>query len=163
MGRILGPFGVQGWVKVKTFTEQPGALGAHSRWLVETKDGWRERSLQGFEVHARGPVAKLEGCDDRTVAQQLQGCDVAVLRADLGEAGEGSIFWVDLVGLEVVDGSGKALGRVEGLFESGETSVLVVGRDGGPERLIPFVPEYVKAVDRGAGRITVEWKPDYDA
>jgi 16S rRNA processing protein RimM len=61
----------------------------------------------------------------------------------------------------VVDESGKRLGEVEGLFETGETSVLVV--KGAKERLIPFVPDYVKAVDREAGRITVDWKPDYDA
>ena len=82
-------------------------------------------------------------------------------REDLGEAEEGTLYWVDLVGLEVVDEEGARLGEVEGLFESGETSVLVVKGD--KERMIPFVPEYVKAVDREARRITVDWKADYDA
>ena len=62
----------------------------------------------------------------------------------------------------MVDESGRALGKVEGLFESGETSVLVVADDA-RERMIPFVPDYVKAVDRDARRITVDWKPEYDA
>jgi 16S rRNA processing protein RimM len=117
-------------------------------------------AIEGFELHSKGPVAKLAGCDDREGAEKLRGCDVAVTRGELGEADDGSLYWVDLVGLEVFDESGAALGKVDGLFETGETSVLVV--KGTKERMIPFVPAYVKSVDREAKRITVDWKPDYD-
>ena len=161
MGRIVGSFGVQGWVKVKTFTGEPDALGGFPRWLVRTREGWREIAVQEFEVHSKGPVARLEGCGDREAADRLRGSDVAVPRETLGEAGEGTLYWVDLVGLEVVDEHGTVLGTVDGLFETGETSVLVV--KGGKERMIPFVPAYVKGVDRDAKRITVDWKADYDA
>ena len=162
MGRIVGPFGVHGWLKVKPFTEEAHRLAEFPRWLVDTAQGWMEMGLEDFEVHSKGPVAKLAGCDDREAAHLLRGRDVAVTREALGEAEEGTLFWVDLVGLEVVDEAGRKLGTVEGLFETGETSVLVVKGET-RERLIPFVPEYVKAVDREARRITVEWKPDYDA
>jgi 16S rRNA processing protein RimM len=84
------------------------------------------------------------------------------MREALGEAEEGSLYQVDLVGLEVVEEEGSVLGRVEGFFDAGETSVMVVA-GAGRERLIPFVAEFVKSVDREAGRVTVDWKPDYDA
>ncbi len=160
MGQIVGSFGLKGWVKVKSFAETPDSLGVFPTWIVNTKDGWRDIALEDFEVHSKGPVAKLAGIDDRDAADALRGAQVAVTREDLGEAEEGTLYWVDLVGLEVVDESGERLGEVEGLFETGETSVLVV--KGVKERLIPFVPQYVKAVDREAGRITVDWKADYD-
>jgi 16S rRNA processing protein RimM len=168
MARILGPFGVKGWVKVKTFTEEAAAIGEFPQWLVQVADEWRPMRVEEFEVHAKGPVARLEGCDDREAAFKLTGCEVAVTRGDLGEAEEGSIFWVDLVGLDVVDESGAPLGKVEGLFESGETSVLVLGAappgtGSNTRRMIPFVGDYVKSVDRDARRITVDWKPEYDA
>jgi 16S rRNA processing protein RimM len=161
MGRIVGPFGVQGWIKVKPFTEEPGGLAAFSRWLVADAEGWREIAVEDFELHSKGPVAKLAGCDDREAAEALRNRDVAVKREALGEAEEGTHFWVDLIGLEVVNEDGEPLGKVEGLFETGETSVLVVR--GTKERMIPFVGQYVKAVERGAGRIIVDWKADYDA
>jgi len=161
MGQIVGSFGLKGWVKVKSFAETPDSLGVFPTWIVSTKDGWRDIALEDFEVHSKGPVAKLQGVDDRDAADALRGAQVAVTREDLGEAEEGTLYWVDLVGLEVVDESGERLGEVEGLFETGETSVLVV--KGAKERLIPFVPQYVKSVDREAGRITVHWKADYDA
>jgi 16S rRNA processing protein RimM len=161
MGRILGPFGVDGWVKVKTFTAEPGALGEFDRWLVRAKDDWRECAVEAFEVHSKGPVAKLDGIADREAAMALRGADVAIRRAQLGDAAEGEIYWVDLVGLAVVSESGERLGEVDGLFESGETSVLVVKHDG-KELMIPFVPAYVKSVDREARRITVDWKAEYE-
>jgi 16S rRNA processing protein RimM len=161
MGRIVGPFGVHGWLKVKAFTEAPDGLGEFREWIVRAQDGWRVMSVEDFAVHSKGPVAKLAGCDDREGVERLRGCDVAVSREALGEADEGTFYWVDLVGLDVVDASGEPLGKVDGLFETGETSVLVV--KGMRERLIPFVPAYVKAVDREARRITVDWKADYDA
>ena len=70
-------------------------------------------------------------------------------------------YALDLIGLEVVDEGGRVLGKVEELFETGETSVMVV--KGERESMIPFVSGYVKAIDRGARRITVDWKADYDA
>jgi 16S rRNA processing protein RimM len=161
MGRIVGAFGVQGWVKVKTFTGEPDALGGFPRWRIRTREGWREVAVEEFEVHSKGPVAKLEGCGGREAAAALRGSDIAERRETLGEAGEGRLSWVEVVGLEVVDEQGTVLGTVDGLFETGETSVLVV--KGGKERMIPFVPAYVKGVDREAQRITVDWKADYDA
>jgi 16S rRNA processing protein RimM len=164
MGRIVGPFGVQGWLKVKAFTEEPNGLGGFQMWLVGGHGAWREMRLEDFEVHSKGPVAKLAGCDDREGADKLRGCDIAVARAELGEPDEGTMYWVDLVGLEVVDEGGAILGKVEALFETGATSVMVVRESAvSAERMIPFVAQYVKSVDREAKRITVDWKADYDA
>jgi 16S rRNA processing protein RimM len=161
MGRIVGPFGVQGWLKVKAFTEEPGGLGEFPRWLVATAGGWRGMAVEEFEVHSKGPVVKLEGCADREGAEKLRGCDVAVTRDELGDADDGMLYWVDLVGLQVVGEDGRIWGEVEGLFETGETSVMVVR--GEKETMIPFVPAYVKSVDREARRITVDWQEDQGA
>jgi 16S rRNA processing protein RimM len=160
MGRLVGAFGVHGWVKVKSFAEAPETLGDFPGWMVRTREGWREMALEDFELHSKGPVGKLAGCDDRAAADALRGADVAVERSALGEADDGTYYQVDLIGLQVVQEGGEALGRVERFFETGETSVMVVG--GTRERMIPFVPDYVKAVDRQAGRITVDWKPGED-
>jgi len=161
MGRLVGPFGVQGWLKVNPFTETPEALARFQRWVVRTRDGWTEMALEDFAVHSKGPVAKLAGIDDRNAAEKMRGADVAIPREAMGEAQEGQLYRVDLVGLEVVDATGAVLGRVEGFFDTGETGVMVVS--GTRERMIPFIADYVKSVDREARRITVDWKADYDA
>jgi 16S rRNA processing protein RimM len=156
MGRIVGPFGVQGWLRIKPFTEDPAGLDVYAQWIVRVGEGWIGMPLEEFELHSKGPVAKLAGCEDREAAEALRGCDIAVTREALGEADAGTHYQVDLVGLEVVEE-----GRVEGFFDTGETRVMVVA--GTRERMIPFVPAYVKSVDRVAGRVVVDWKLDYDA
>lgn len=160
MGRVSAPFGIQGWVKVKTFTESADGLAGHGRWWMRLPEGWTRVGVEEFAARPASTVAKLEGFDDRAAAESLRGAEVAIERSELGEPGAGSIYWIDLVGLAVVDLRGETLGKVEGLFETGETSVLVV--KGERERMIPFVPGYVKAVDREAGRITVDWEVAYD-
>jgi 16S rRNA processing protein RimM len=161
MGRVVGPFGVQGWVRIKPFTEDPAGLDEYAQWIVRTPDGWIGLPLEEFELHAKGPVARLEGCGDREAAERLRGADIAITREALGEAEEGTLYRVDLVGLQVKDESGAVLGRVEGFFDTGDTGVMVV--KGERERMIPFVPEYVKSVDRASRSTTVDWKADYDA
>jgi 16S rRNA processing protein RimM len=161
MGRLTGAFGIQGWVKVRTFTESPDGLASHPSWWIRSKTGWQSAVLQEFKVRPAAITAKLEGIEDRTGAELLRGCDVAVTREDLGEAGEGEFFWVDLEGLEVVNRQGETLGRVTELMRGGGADVLVVkGED--RERLIPFVADYVQKVDREAKRITVDWEAGYD-
>jgi len=161
MGHVVGAFGVQGMIKVKPYTESAEGLGAFAHWVVHTAQGWREMAVEEFALHSKGPVARLAGCADRTAAERLRGCEIAVPRAALGEAEEGTLYRVDLLGLEVRDTDGNALGTVGGFVDSGAASVMVV--NGATERLIPFVDAYVKAVDREARRITVDWKADYDA
>ncbi len=161
MGRVAGAFGVQGWIRMKPYTERPDGLAGYASWVLRTAAGWREMALEEFELHAKGPVARLAGCADRSAAQGLAGCEIAVPRAALGEAQEGTLYRVDLEGFEVRAEDGRTLGTLDGFLESSATGVMVV--KGAVERLIPFVAEYVKSVDREARRITVEWKADYDA
>jgi 16S rRNA processing protein RimM len=161
MGRVVAAVGIQGWVKLKSFTADPAGLDEYAEWVVRTPRGWSYMALEDFAVRPNGTVAKLAGCEDRDAAERMKGAAIAIPREALGESGEGSLFQVDLVGLEVVDEGGERLGTVESFFETGDTSVMVVA--GARERLIPFVPDFVKAVDREAGRITVDWKADYDA
>lgn len=158
MARITGAFGIQGWVKLKVFTEVPEGLASHPRWWVRGPAGWHGAALEEFRVRPAGISAKLAGVDDRTAAEALRGSDVAVTREDLGEAGDGEFFWVDLVGLAVVDGRGTRLGEVTELLRAGGADVLVV--KGEAEHLIPFVDEYVKSVDRAARCITVDWETE---
>ncbi len=75
---------------------------------------------------------------------------------------EGQYYWVDLIGHQVENLEGVALGTVADVTSNGAQDVLVVS-DASVRRLIPFVaPQIVKQVDSAAGRIVCDWQPDYD-
>lgn len=159
MGRVRAPFGVKGWVRVQTFTQQAQGLRAYPDWWLRDGNAWmRYRVLESTE-HGGALVARLEGVEDRSRASALKGRDVAVPRAQLPEAEAGTYYWVDLIGLQVETTRGEVMGIVRSLLDTGGNAVLVV--DGERERLLPFVEGVIRTVDVHGGRIVVDWELDY--
>ncbi|MEQ1519209.1 MAG: ribosome maturation factor RimM [Usitatibacteraceae bacterium] len=160
MARIAGAFGIKGWLKLHTFTQSPDSLDAYASWLVRGSKGWEEYELADFAVNVKGVVAKLKGCDDRTAAEKLAKRDIGIPRDALEDAGEGEVFWFDLIGCDVVNTAGVKFGKVETLLETGANDVLVV-KTGTEEVLIPYVDEVIVSVDRETKLITVNWTQDF--
>ena len=159
LGRITGPFGVQGWVKVFSYTEPREAVLEYRNWLLSDSDEWRQETVAEGKRHGKTIIARLAGCDDRDQAAAFAGADIAVPRDEMPEAEEGCYYWSDLEGLRVVRKDGTDIGKVEYLIETGANDVMVV--NGEQERLIPFVmDEVVLGVDLATGVITVDW--DWD-
>lgn len=160
MGRVAAPYAVKGWLKLKTFTEHLDSLLDYEVWQIGKGGDWKPYRLLDGRIHGQTLLASLEGVNDRTAAEALVGKDVAVSREEMPEADEDEWYWDDLIGLQVVNLAGEALGRVDGLLETGANDVLQV-RDGETERLLPFVEAVVKEVDLEAGRVVVDWGLDY--
>ena len=160
IGHVAGVYGVQGWVKVHSFTDPPDNIRHYDPWLVRIGGEWRLLEVCDTRRHGKAVIARLEGYEDRDTARELVGAEIAVRRDQLAEINEGEYYWADLVGLKVVTVSGKELGIVNHLIETGANDVLVVA--GKRERLIPFIrDEVVVAVDLDRGEIRVDWDPEF--
>ena len=161
LGKIVGVFGVKGWVKLQSHTEPREALLAYRPWLLRQRGSEREiKPLEG-RLQGRGLVARLPGCDSREAAETLIGTEIWIDRSALPRTAPGEYYWVDLEQLAVQTVEGVALGRVSHLFSTGSNDVLAV-RDGERERLIPFLhDDVVKQVDLEAGLIVVDWDPEF--
>lgn len=160
VGRIVGLHGVDGWVKLESWTEPRLRIFSYRPWrLTLAGSEFEIAAAQGHE-QGKGMVAKLPGCDDRDAAAKLVGATIQVPRSALPRPKRGEYYWTDLEGLAVVTVEGVDLGKVSHLFATGANDVLVVR--GERERLIPFVTgQFVKDVDLKAGRITVDWDADF--
>lgn len=143
-------------------TEPREGILDYSPWLLATRyGGWESWDVVEGRRHGRTVIARLAGVEDRETAEALMGREIAVPASALPEKEQGEYYWAELMGLEVWNSSGVRLGRVVRLLETGAHDVLVVeGTD--RERLIPFVLEkVVRSVDLAAGRMVVDWEPDY--
>ncbi|HST28543.1 MAG TPA: ribosome maturation factor RimM [Rudaea sp.] len=160
VGKIVGIHGVDGWVKLESWTEPRLRIFSYRPWRLTLAGAEFEvASAQGHE-QGKGMVAKLPGCDDRDAAAKLVGAAIQVPRSALPKPKRGEYYWTDLEGLAVATVEGVDLGKVSHLFATGANDVLVV--QGERERLIPFVTgQFVKEVDLKAGRITVDWDPEF--
>ena len=180
VGRILDAWGVKGWVKVLPHSAEPEALFAAKDWFLQAPEA-RFRpgfsafsstvsiSLQECKVHSDTVVAKIAGLEDRSAAEALRGARIFLPRSSFPSASKDEYYWVDLIGLDVINREGLNMGTVRDLMTTGPQAVLCVeyqalAEDGTPcaaERMIPFVAAYVDAVDVAGKRITVDWQPDY--
>jgi 16S rRNA processing protein RimM len=159
MGRIVGPFGIKGWVKLLPITGEPASLLEYASWWIEGESGWKASKVEKSQLHGQEVVAKLAGCDDRDAAARYRGRNIAIARSDFPAAGENEFYWADLVGLKVVNREGVDLGSIIRIFETGANEVLVV--EGDRERLIPFTEQVVQAVDLAGRVMRVDWGADY--
>ncbi|RUL72914.1 ribosome maturation factor RimM [Dyella choica] len=161
VGRIVGLYGVQGWVKLESWTEPRTQIFNYQPWQLTAPGGETEVKGVTGRPQGKGLIAKLPGVDDRDGAAALVGQDIYVARELLPPPGKDEYYWVDLEGLEVVTIEGVALGRVSHVFATGANDVVVV-RDGERERLVPFVQGvYVRSVDLSGGRMVVDWDPEF--
>ncbi len=179
LGRIQDAWGIKGWVRILPHSADTEALFASSRWFLQPPEGRFARGFSAFagcvgvsvaeiKAHADGLVARLEGVADRNAAEALKGARIYLPRSAFPAIPDGEYYWVDLIGLQVVNREGVPLGVVRDLLSTGPTSVLVLeyteSVDGAPrvaERMIPFVSHYVDEVDKAGRRIVVDWQVDY--
>jgi 16S rRNA processing protein RimM len=183
LGRITGVYGVQGWLKVFSYTDPMESIIDYSPWYIRAenrkKAPWTEVKLAAGKRHAKTVIVKLEDCNDRDQAMVYIGSEIAIEQQQLEALqGKDEYYWRDLFGLRVVNLQGIELGVVETLMETGVNDVLVVvpeqevaekegtAMDGVKaeykERLIPWTMDNaIIAVDLEQGVITVDWDPDF--
>ena len=171
VGRIQDAWGVKGWFRVLPYSADPEALFSSRRWYLlpaetgaKTFSGTGKLAIREAREHSGGVVASAREVDDRSTAEALKGARVFVPRSSFPTPEKDEYYWVDLIGLAVVNREGVALGQVTELLSTGAQTVLVIAhtQDGKTrERMVPFVAVYVDDVDIPARRITVDWQPDY--
>jgi 16S rRNA processing protein RimM len=160
VGRITGAHGVKGWVRVHSFTDPPENILHYRPWYLLQDEVWCPVEHSTGSGAGRNILARIPGCADRDGAMALRGADIAIRRSQLPETAPEEYYWRDLIGLQVVTVEAKVLGTVDHLIATGSNDVLVV--KGERERLIPFLTDSViVAVDLVAGRIEVDWDPDF--
>ena len=193
VGRIVDAWGLKGWLKVQPFASDPQALFSSRRWFLLPSEKAAMAPLPSSRAipsllkitqvkdHGEVVVALAQEVPDRTSAEALRGARVFIGRASFPTASPDEFYWVDLIGLHVVNRDGESLGTVAGLIDTGPHSVLrvtpyalpldpatpetapgpAVNSEHEAERLIPFVGAYVDEVSLERRLITVAWGLDY--
>ncbi|WP_418316488.1 ribosome maturation factor RimM [Piscinibacter sakaiensis] len=181
VGRIGEAWGIKGWFRVQAFAADPQALFSSKRWYLKAPPAGAVKRPGGAaamaalppllkiieaKTHADGIVAHAQEIDDRAGAEALRGAVICIARSSFPTADDDEYYWVDLIGLDVVNRQGERLGQVLGLIDTGPHAVLRVGPADQPvvaadEVLIPFVAAYVDGVSLDERRISVDWGADY--
>lgn len=153
VGAIAGAFGVRGEVRLKSFCAQPEAIAAYAP--LWTEDGSRSFTLRLTRGSGGGLTARLSGVNTREEAEAMKGVELFADRDKLPNLPDDEFYHADLIGLEVLDTSGTALGRVKAVHNHGAGDFLeIVG--GAAMLLVPFTKAAVPTVDLTARRIIAD-------
>jgi 16S rRNA processing protein RimM len=172
LGVVGAPFGVRGWVKLRSFTDPPDRLLQHRSVQLRVGGAWVAYKIEASGRSGGQLTAKLKGVNDRDQAGILRGAQIGVPRAELPQRDDKDFYRADLIGCEVVNLAGRYLGKVQHFVET-PAQVLMVVRGGvatpdaatpgeneppgGMEYWVPAVPLHLRRVDLEARRVVVDW------
>lgn len=166
LGTINGSHGLQGWVKVYSYTDPVSVIFDYPVWTLRLGTSERQIKITESRVNGRRLIVQLDGIDTREQADALNGSEVVVPRETLPELEEGNFYWFQLHGMTVKNKDDVVYGQVDHLLETGANDVLVVKPNEDSiddrERLIPFVEEkFIINIDQMNSEIIVDWDVDY--
>ena len=165
---------------MQPFSKDPKALFSSRRWFIRPPENLLVVKagvtrfppllhITSSKDQGDSVVATAQELPDRNAAEAMQGARIFIARSSFPTAGDGEFYWIDLIGLAVINRQGEALGSVVDLIDTGAHSVLRIRRPDAVEgasldaneRLVPFVAAFVDAVSLADRCITVDWGLDY--
>ncbi len=167
LGKVGAVYGIKGWLKIHSFTDETDAILDYFPWSLKLGNNIQTVKITDWRKHNKGLIVKVQGIDDRDIAQALVGSEIFINEAALPELPEGDFYWRDLIGMSVVTTQGYDLGVVSEMMETGANDVLVVKANlndgfGQKERLIPYILEQVvESVSAENKQICVDWDPGF--
>ena len=153
VGRLLRPHGVQGEIRMEVLTDFPERL-RRGRTIYLGSDH-RPFRLTGVRAADRALLIRLESIEDRDQAALLRGKEVSIESSGLPKLPEDEYYYHELIGLDVVDETGRSLGKLDQILETGANDVYLIKQADGHELLLPAIEEVILNVDVSARSMTV--------
>ena len=170
LGKLNAHHGIKGWLKVFSYTDpKQNILSYHQVMLFREgqKNSWKEVEIVNGRLQGKGVVVQIKGYDNRESAAELIGSTIAVTRENLEKLPKDEYYWVDLIGLKVINQEGIVLGKIVKMLPTAANDVMIVKHqekvDGLQEEyLIPYIMgQFVLSVDLTSGEIQVDWDVDF--
>ena len=159
VGKINGFFGVQGWVKIFSYTKPRKNILEYHPWYFVDNGNYKVIEITMGREQSKTIVAHAKGIDNRDQAGQLIGKDLYIDKDQLPELSDDEHYWHELNEFRVINKNGVDLGVVNYLVDTGSNNVLVT--KGGKEHWIPYIEPYLVSVDKQNRVITVDWDENF--
>ncbi|RWR30928.1 16S rRNA processing protein RimM [Sinirhodobacter populi] len=155
VGAIAGAFGVKGEVRLKSFCSTPADIAAYGP--LWTEDGSRQFTVKLTRPVTGGLGARLSGVATKEEGDALKGVTLWADRDRLPALPDDEFYHADLIGLDVFDTGGAALGKVRAIQNFGASDILEIYAPGRKSTLmLPFTRAVVPTVDLKARRIVAD-------
>jgi 16S rRNA processing protein RimM len=152
-GLLGAPFGLKGFIKVRSLSGETEHLLALRQATVRQGDGLKVYEVEAVAKSGPAVLIKFKGIETPEAAKFLSGAELIVNREEAAALGEDEYYAEDLRGIQVVTGDGEILGTVTGIVEGGGGELLeMLPLSGEKPVLIPFRKEFIGEVSPDKGR-----------
>jgi len=162
LGRVTKAHGIGGALEIFLYS---GKTDVFSTLKAVFFEGFPEEPFRRiFKIQRVRPkkgkraILELYGVDDRATAETFKGCKVLCLIEDLPRLAPLEYYWFEIEGFLVKDLSGRDLGRVKGVIETGAHDVFICKGASG-EFLVPSVKQVVKEIRREERVLVIDPPP----
>jgi 16S rRNA processing protein RimM len=139
VGQFGAAVGIRGELRLKSFTEDPLAI---ARYRSLSLDDGSPVSVKSLREQGKQLVASVRGVSDRSAAEAMTGRDLFIERGELPDTGsEDEFYFSDLVGLEVRDRNGAAMGHVVAVHDFGAGNIIEMRFGNGSSELAAFTKD----------------------
>jgi len=159
VGKINGFFGVQGWVKIFSYTKPRKNILEYQPWYFVDNETYKVIEITSGREQSKTIVAQVKGINNRDEALQLIGKDLYINKDQLPELDNDAHYWHELTGFRVINKNEVDLGIVDYLVDTGSNHVLVT--KGETEHWIPYIEPFLVSVDKHKKVISVDWDENF--
>ena len=159
VGKINGFFGVQGWVKIFSYTKPRKNILEYQPWYFVDNETYKVIEITSGREQSKTIVAQVKGINNRDEALQLIGKDLYINKDQLPELDNDANYWHELTGFRVINKNEVDLGIVDYLVDTGSNHVLVT--KGETEHWIPYIDPFLVSVDKHKKVISVDWDENF--
>ncbi len=152
VGKIVGPHGTRGELKVEVQTQFPDRFSVGEYLSVQ---GQLYRIQKSFPSEPRRVIVKLDGIDSRSAAEGLRDKSITVPQDEVPSLPEGEYYHFQIIDLEVYTIEGEHLGQIVEIISTGANDVYVVAGQAA-QLLIPAIDQVIKEVDMDKGIMVVQ-------
>lgn len=154
LAQVLKPQGIKGELKLKAFTDDLARFGSLKHVFLKKGGEYEERIVCSTRTYKDFVYIKIEGCEDRNTAETLRGVFLYIDRENAAPLPEDAYYIADLEGLSVEDETGKTLGVLKEVLQTGGVDIYSVKGD--KNFMFPAVKHVVLNVDINAGKILLD-------
>ncbi len=131
IGKITSVFGIKGQVKILSYCQDSQEIANYP--LFDKNNQPISLKITSTKKKAGNQneilIAKINDISDRNLAEKLIGTEIFTNRDDFAETEENEFYYVDLIGLKVLDNQQNDLGQIKNVLDFGAGSLIEVEFD----------------------------------
>lgn len=135
IGKVISVFGIKGEVKIISYLSDSLKIEKYSLFdelgnSLKLKISNKNKSTIG--TNSSGDeilIVKIDGITDRNAAEKLRGTEIFANRSDFDDTSDGEFYYVDLIGLDVINMDSKKIGKVLNVFDHGAGGIIEIEFD----------------------------------